>query len=66
MLNELKALDWKEITKKSSFWISMGLFAIAISIGMTSCFNSFARTEEARYKHNSEIHKNHSEMLKKD
>lgn len=57
MIEQLKSLDWKEITKSGAFWISMAIIAVAISSALSSCFNSFARSEEARYKYRGEIFK---------
>ena len=57
MLEQIKTLDWKEITKSGAFWISMAIIAGAISSALSSCFNAFARSEEAMYKSRAEIFK---------
>lgn len=57
MIEQLKSLDWKEITKSGAFWISMAIIAVAISSAMSSCFNACAKSDEARYKYHSEMFK---------
>jgi len=54
MIEQIKSLDWKEITRNTSFWICLAVIALAISSSLSSCFESFSKTEEAKYKYLTE------------
>jgi hypothetical protein len=54
----LDQIDWKEVSKKNCFWIGIGMVAFAVCFTLRGCFDSVARSEEARYRYRGDFMQN--------